>query len=126
MIYTVTFNPSLDYVVWIKEFKLGNVHRAMSEEIYAGGKGINVSTVLKQLNIANTALGFVAGFSGREIVNRLEGMGIPSDFLILEQGMSRINLKLKSDGSTETDINGLGPVIKQKDLDELYDKLKII
>jgi 1-phosphofructokinase len=123
MIYTITFNPSLDYVVWIGKFLLGSVHRAETEEIYAGGKGINVSTVLRQLEIDNTALGFVAGFTGREIVNRLSSLGIPSDFIILDRGMSRINLKLKSDGSTETEVNGLGPVIEQKDLELLYEKL---
>jgi 1-phosphofructokinase len=123
MIYTITFNPSLDYVVWIGKFLLGSVHRAEAEEIYAGGKGINVSTVLRQLEIDNTALGFVAGFTGREIVNRLSSLGIPSDFITLDRGMSRINLKLKSDGFTETEVNGLGPVIEQKDLELLYEKL---
>jgi 1-phosphofructokinase len=126
MIYTVSFNPSLDYVVWVKEFVLGNVHRAESEEIYAGGKGINVSTVLRQLEIDNTALGFVAGFTGREIVNRLDEMGIPSDFITLDKGMSRINVKLKSDGATETEANGVGPVIEQKHLEMFYEKLECI
>lgn len=126
MIYTVTFNPSLDYVVWVKEFILGNSHRAETEEIYAGGKGINVSTVLRQLEVDNIALGFVAGFSGREIINRLNEIGIPSDFITLSQGMSRINLKLKSDGSTETEVNGLGPVIEQIHLNQFYEKMECI
>ncbi|MDF2539055.1 MAG: pfkB [Herbinix sp.] len=126
MIYTVTFNPSLDYAVWIKEFHLGNVHRAESEELYAGGKGINVSTVLKQLEVDNTALGFAAGFTGREILHRLNELEIPSDFILLKQGMSRINVKLKSIGPTETEVNGIGPVIEQKDLEELYQKLNCI
>lgn len=123
MIYTLTFNPTLDYVVWIGKFKLGNIHTAKSEQIYAGGKGINVSTVLKQLEVDNTALGFVAGFTGKEIVKRLEELEIPTDFITLDQGMSCINLKLKSDGSAETEVNGLGPVIEQKDLELLYEKL---
>jgi len=126
MIYTVTFNPSLDYVVWVKEFVLGNSHRAETEELYAGGKGINVSTVLRQLEVDNIALGFVAGFTGREIINRLDGIGVPSEFITLNQGMSRINLKLKSNGSTETEVNGLGPVIEQIHLKLFYEKLECI
>lgn len=126
MIYTVTFNPSLDYVVWINQFQLGTIHMAKEETIYAGGKGINVSTVLKQLDIDNVALGFVAGFSGREIIDQLNRIGVVSDFISLNQGMSRINIKLKSDGPVETDVNGLGPIIEKEHVELFFDKLKFI
>ena len=104
MIYTVTFNPSLDYIVSVDDFKLGLTNRTSSELILPGGKGTNVSTVLKNLGLESTALGFVAGFTGNEIVKRLNDMGIKSDFISIENGISRINLKLKSIDGTE--ING--------------------
>ena len=96
MIYTVTFNPSLDYIVSVEDFRLGLTNRTSSELILPGGKGTNVSTVLMNLGIESTALGFVAGFTGDEIVRRLEEMGVISDFIQIEEGISRINLKLKS------------------------------
>ena len=111
MIYTVTFNPSLDYIVSVRDFKLGITNRTSDERILPGGKGINVSTVLKNLGIDNTALGFVSGFTGDEIVRRLENMGVKNGFIRLENGFSRINLKLKSTDGTE--INGQGPVISK-------------
>lgn len=126
MIYTVTFNPSLDYVVRVAEFVLGNLHRAESEELFVGGKGINVSTVLKRLDVDSVALGFVAGFTGNEIINRLEKMGISSDFIMLNKGTSRINVKLKSDITKETEINGQGPAVEQKYLKQFYEKLECI
>ena len=121
MIYTVTFNPSLDYIVSVDDFKLGNTNRTSSELILPGGKGTNVSTVLKNLGLESTALGFVAGFTGNEIVKRLNDMGIKSDFISIENGISRINLKLKSIDGTE--INGAGPDISEEKVNELMDKL---
>lgn len=121
MIYTVTFNPSLDYIVSVDDFKLGLTNRTSSELILPGGKGTNVSTVLKNLGLESTALGFVAGFTGNEIVKRLNDMGIKSDFISIENGISRINLKLKSIDGTE--INGAGPGISEEKVNELMDKL---
>ena len=120
MIYTVTFNPSLDYIVSVDDFKLGLTNRTSSELILPGGKGTNVSTVLKNLGFESTALGFVAGFTGNEIVKRLNDMGIKSDFISIENGISRINLKLKSIDGTE--INGAGPDISEEKVNELMDK----
>ena len=122
MIYTVTFNPSLDYIVSVEDFKLGLTNRTSSELILPGGKGINVSTVLGNLGIENTALGFLAGFTGKEIVRRLEEMGVVSDFIEIKEGVSRINLKLKSIDGTE--INGSGPVISPEDVEKLMEKLE--
>jgi 1-phosphofructokinase len=124
MIYTVTFNPSLDYVVRVTEFVQGNLHRTQTEDLFVGGKGINVSTVLKELGVVSVALGFVAGFTGNEIIRRLDNMGISSDFIELGQGISRINVKMKSDKEIETEINGQGPMIGQVELELLYEKLR--
>ena len=121
MIYTVTFNPSLDYIVAVEDFKLGLTNRTSSELMLPGGKGINVSTVLMNLGIENTALGFTAGFVGDEIVRRLEEMGVKSDFIKISEGVSRINLKLKSIDGTE--INGMGPEISTDKVQELMDRL---
>ena len=121
MIYTVTFNPSLDYIVSVDDFKLGLTNRTSSELILPGGKGTNVSTVLKNLGLESTALGFVAGFTGNEIVKRLNDIGIKSDFISIENGISRINLNLKSIDGTE--INGAGPDISEEKVNELMDKL---
>lgn len=121
MIYTVTFNPSLDYIVSVDDFKLGLTNRTASELILPGGKGINVSTVLGNLGIESTALGFVAGFTGDEIIRRVEELKINSDFIRIEEGISRINLKLKSIDGTE--INGSGPVIGEEKVLELMQKL---
>ena len=121
MIYTVTFNPSLDYIVAVEDFKLGLTNRTSSELMLPGGKGINVSTVLMNLGIGNTALGFTAGFVGDEIVRRLEEMGVKSDFIKISEGVSRINLKLKSIDGTE--INGMGPRISTDKVQELMDRL---
>ena len=112
MIYTVTFNPSLDYIVSVDDFKLGLTNRTSSELMLPGGKGINVSIVLKNLGIQSTALGFMAGFMGKEIARRLEEEGVASDFIQIEEGISRINLKLKSIDGTE--INGI-PVYHMDD-----------
>lgn len=121
MIYTVTFNPSLDYIVSVEDFKLGLTNRTSSELLLPGGKGINVSTVLRNLGIESTALGFIAGFSGDEIVRRLEAMGVKNGFIRLENGFSRINLKLKSIDGTE--INGQGPDIDEEKVKKLMDQL---
>lgn len=121
MIYTMTFNPSLDYIVSVKEFKLGLVNRTCRELVYPGGKGINVSLVLKNLGFDSTALGFVAGFTGDEIERRLQEMGCFTDFIRIPQGMSRINVKLRAE--QESEINGRGPVICQEGIKGLYEKL---
>lgn len=121
MVYTVTVNPSLDYIVDVKNFKTGVVNRTCGEKIYVGGKGVNVSMVLSNLEIENTALGFIAGFTGKEIESRLIEKGIKTDFIHLEDGLSRINVKLRSD--EESEINGQGPNINKKDIEELYSKL---
>mgnify|MGYP000195386040 CR=1 FL=1 len=107
MIYTVTFNPSLDYIVSVENFQLGLTNRTSSEMLLPGGKGINVSTVLMNLGIESTALGFTAGFTGDEIIRRLEEMGVRNGFIQVGEGFSRINLKLKSIDGTE--INGQPP-----------------
>ena len=124
MIYTVTFNPSLDYIVSVEDFKLGLTNRTSSELMLPGGKGINVSAVLGNLGIESTALGFIAGFTGDEIVRRVEEMQITSDFIRIEEGISRINLKLKSIDGTE--INGCGPVISEEKIQELMGKLETL
>lgn len=121
MIYTVTFNPSLDYIVSVDDFRLGLTNRTASELILPGGKGINVSTVLMNLGIKSRALGFVAGFTGREIALELEQLGVESEFITIEKGVSRINVKLKSIDGTE--INGRGPDIDSKSLEKLMNKL---
>lgn len=121
MIYTVTFNPSLDYIVSVPDFKLGLTNRTDSELMLPGGKGINVSIVLKNLGMESTALGFMAGFTGEEISRKVENMGVKADFIKISQGISRINLKLKSIDGTE--INGQGPDIGQEQVELLLQKL---
>lgn len=122
MIYTVTFNPSLDYIVSVKQFRAGIVNRTCQEKILPGGKGINVSIVLGNLGVENIALGFTAGFTGAEIRKRLEAFRLKTDFITAQSGMSRINVKLRSD--EETEINGMGPQISEAELAQLYDKLR--
>lgn len=124
MVYTVTFNPSLDYIVSVENFRLGMTNRTSSELILPGGKGLNVSMVLGNLGIKNTALGFVAGFTGEEIVRRIEEMGVKSDLIPIENGISRINLKLKSIDGTE--INGCGPEISEENVEKLMTKLDVL
>ena len=121
MIYTVTFNPSLDYIVSVSDFKLGLTNRTDSELLLPGGKGINVSTVLQNLGIANTAFGFTAGFVGEEVRKEVEQLGVKAEFISLDEGVSRINLKLKSIDGTE--INGMGPKISAEKVQELMEKL---
>lgn len=121
MIYTVTFNPSLDYIVSVSDFQLGLTNRTDSELLLPGGKGINVSVLLKNLGIQSTALGYAAGFTGDEICRKVEELGITTDFIRIGTGISRINLKLKSIDGTE--INGMGPSISKEKLEELLAKL---
>ncbi len=121
MVYTVTFNPAIDYVVHADEMTVGSVNRAKSEKIYFGGKGINVSIVLKELGIPSKALGFVAGFTGAAIEQGIAEKGIETDFVHLDNGFSRINVKIKS--GSETELNGQGPAIDNRALDELFQKL---
>ena len=109
MIYTVTFNPAIDYVMRLKSFLTGTVNRSDREEIYFGGKGINVSLVLKELDVESVALGFSAGFTGEAIEKGVAHKGVRTDFVRLDSGNSRINVKIKAE--TETDLNGQGPDI---------------
>ena len=121
MIYTVTFNPSLDYIVGTEGFQLGNTNRTVSELMLPGGKGINVSTVLKNLGIESTALGFTAGFTGEEIRRRVGELGFRSEFIDVGNGFSRINVKMKEFDGTE--INGQGPVIGEEAVGLLLERL---
>ena len=122
MIYTLTFNPALDYVIRADDFRIGKEHRTDNGSFFCGGKGINVSTVLNELSVKSVALGFVAGFTGKEIEKRLNDSGIETDFITLKSGFSRINVKLRSD--SETDINTAGPDIDTDDLNALYEKIE--
>ena len=121
MIYTVTFNPSLDYIVTVPHFTCGMVNRTSEEKIFPGGKGINVSMVLKNLGLENTALGFYAGFTGNELERLIREKGIRADFIPVKEGMTRINVKMRSD--EESEINGQGPAISEADIKTLYEKL---
>ena len=109
MVYTVTFNPALDYVVWVEKLTVGGANRAGQAEIQPGGKGINVSCVLHELGVETTALGFVAGFTGCELEHSLARRGVRTEFVRLAEGQTRINVKVK--GQEETEINAAGPVI---------------
>ncbi len=124
MIYTVTFNPSLDYIVSVEDFKTGLTNRTSSELILPGGKGLNVSMVLGNLGIDNTAFGFTAGFTGDEIARRVEEMGVRAEFIRLQDGFSRINIKLQSIDGTE--INGCGPSIDGQAVNRLMEKLDVL
>lgn len=124
MIYTITFNPSLDYIVTVDNFKLGEVNRTSTELLLVGGKGINVSIVLKHLGIESKALGFVAGFTGEEIKQKIAQEGIEADFIEIDEGFSRINFKMKS--NEESEVNGNGPNIKKEDFDKLLQQLSML
>ena len=124
MIYTVTFNPSLDYIVSIDNFKLGKTNRTTTELMLPGGKGLNVSTVLYNLGIENTALGFTAGFVGEELKRLAKETGYSCDFIDIKEGVSRINVKMKDFDGTE--INGMGPVIDEGALNALMKKLDML
>ncbi len=121
MIYTVTFNPALDYTMKVNNLQTGEINRADSEQMNYGGKGINVSAILSRLKTENKALGFIAGFSGDKLAEMLNADGIDNDFVKLNNGFTRINVKIKSDN--ETDINANGPDIHKEDLEKLFEKL---
>ena len=117
MIYTLTFNPAIDYYITVENLKVGAVNRAKGEQIRFGGKGINVSLVLKEFDIPSTALGFIGGFTGDALENNLKQRGIDCDFVKVA-GNTRINVKLN-----DTDLNAAGPDISDKDLNNLYKKV---
>ena len=124
MIYTLTMNPSLDYIVDVEQFKLGLTNRTTKEQMFPGGKGFNVSMVLQNLGMENTALGFVAGFTGEEIVRKMKETGVRCEFIEVENGISRINVKLRTIDGTE--INGMGPELESRHLEILYGKLECL
>ena len=124
MIYTITFNPSVDYVVKVPKFEKGILNRAVEEYFLPGGKGINVSLVLSELQTKNVAFGFLAGFTGHFIEEELKKTGCQTDFIYLPEQISRINMKVRSDD--ETEINGQGPFIKQEEIELLYQKLELL
>ena len=124
MIYTLTFNPSIDYYVTLPEIKVHGLNRAINEEMMAAGKGINVAKVLHALNVPVCAWGFIAGFSGRMITDELDRLGIDNDMIEASSGNTRINVKIHDDG--ETEINGCGPCIDEKLLATLMDKLAML
>lgn len=121
MIHTITFNPSLDYIVRTPEMRLGKINRAAYEKILPGGKGVNVSIVLGKLGHANRALGFAAGFTGDKLEELLSEAGVSCDFQRVERGMTRINVKIKA--QEETELNGMGPEITAADIDALYERI---
>ena len=124
MIYTVTLIPTLDYVVSVDHFQTGAINRTRSEDVFPGGKGVNVSLVLNDLGYLTTAMGFIAGFTGAEIKRLLRVGGVESNFIQVERGMSRINMKIRSD--EETAINGQGPEITQEDIGTLFSRLRFL
>ena len=124
MIYTVTFNPSLDYIVSVEDFKVGMTNRTNTELMFPGGKGINVSMVLQNLGLESMALGFMAGFTGREIERLLAVKNVKSNFIEVASGISRINVKLRS--NEESEINGMGPAIGKDEIDKLYKQLDML
>lgn len=124
MIYTVTFNPALDYVVGLSRLHIGVVNRTSTEDVFYGGKGINVSVILRELGIESVALGFIAGFTGDEIEERVRNLGISTDFIRLPKGLSRINIKIKAAAEEETELNGQGPDISPRAVEQLFEQLK--
>ena len=127
MIYTITFNPALDYITQVENFKIGEINRTKTETILPGGKGLNVSIVLKNLGIENTALGFVAGFTGEELIRKIESQGVKTDFVKVEKGITRINIKISSMNENmieETALNGMGPQITNDDTKTLMEKIQ--
>ncbi len=125
MIYTVTFNPALDYIMRVPSLETDTVNRTDSESVFYGGKGINVSIILSRLEVPNVALGFIAGFTGREIQDGVKAQGVETKFIRLEQGLSRINVKIKNaEKKEETEINAQGPRIPEDKLQELYEQLE--
>lgn len=125
LIYTTTFNPALDYVINIDDLKAGEINRSKKEDILAGGKGINVSIVLKELGIESTTLGFISGFVGEEIERKIKALEIKTDFIKIENEVSRINVKIV-EKNKETAINSKGPFIDNKYIELLYKKIEMI
>ncbi len=121
MIYTVTLNPALDYIMHVEHFEKNRINKTSSELLLPGGKGINVSIVLHNLGMSSTALGFIAGFTGQEIRRKLQELGVTDDFIELPDGHSRINMKICS--HEETELNGMGPIIDEASLLKLYTQL---
>ena len=124
MIYTVTFNPAIDYVIRLDRLQPGEINRNEAEEFQFGGKGINVSNVLRTLGFDTVALGFVAGFIGEGFEKGLSAMGLKNEMIRVKEGMTRVNVKIKA--AEETEINGIGPVITETDMETLYRKLDSI
>lgn len=124
MIYTITFNPSLDYVMFVPKLHVGGVSRAVRESIFPGGKGINVAIVLERLGLPCTALGFCAGYTGKAMLGMLDGEISHMDFIVLPEGQSRINVKIKSE--RESDVNGRGPLVPGACFGELLNKLSVL
>ncbi|MBQ1214909.1 MAG: 1-phosphofructokinase [Firmicutes bacterium] len=122
MIYTVTFNPAIDYVVYVSELKVGKTNRSQHEDVFLGGKGINVSTMLNNLGVENKALGFVAGETGELVEQGLKERGMDTDFIRLPEGDTRINVKVR--GKLETEVNGSGPHIPDVYIQQLMEKLE--
>ncbi len=121
MIYTLTLNPAIDYVIKLDNLNTGSVNRVEEEHVFPGGKGINVSTILKELGHRNYALGFVSGFTGQYIVDVMKERNLDCDFIKLSQGFTRINVKIKS--NEETEVNGQGPNISEEELNCLFEKI---
>ncbi|MGX8680294.1 MAG: 1-phosphofructokinase [bacterium] len=124
MIYTVTLNPALDYVIQVDHFEAGKINRNTKENLYYGGKGINVSCILRELDIETTALGFIGGFTGQSLKEGMSQMGIITNFINVKEGMTRINVKMKSDN--ETEINGMGPFITPEDFNAFLEIIKTL
>ena len=124
MIYTITFNPALDYISQVDNFEIGKINRTKTEKILPGGKGLNVSTVLKNLGIESTALGFIAGFTGDELKTDIEQRGIKTNFIKVKEGITRINVKISS--KEETALNGNGPEITEEDIQKLLERIEKI
>ena len=124
MVYTITFNPALDYILQVEKFEIDKINRTTTEKILPGGKGLNVSTVLNNLEIENTALGFIAGFTGEQLREELKNKGIKTEFIKVQKGITRINVKISSE--KETAINANGPDITSKDIEQLLEQIKKI
>ena len=124
MIYTMTLNPALDYVMHPLTLDMGFTNRSSSEELYCGGNGINVSTLLNELDVPSIAMGIVGGFTGDYLLQELQDKGISSNFVRLERGYTRINIKLN--GIVMTMVNGMGPKISTKKVDELLERMDVV
>ena len=121
MVYTITLNPAFDYVMFVGKLRYDDINRSRSETLYCGGKGINVSTVLRELDVPSVAWGFVAGFTGEELARRLKEDGIAADFVPVKRGLTRINVKIKAE--TELDVNANGPKVDDGEIAALMEKL---